>query len=218
MRKKIIYLVMAMMCLANVSKAESIEIDDFTMGDGDTLQVALRLTNTHTDLTAFSMTMQLPSGLKLEEVSSTDRYKGEIQVGNPDTKAYNICGLDLAFGTISGTEGDLLLLTFTADKTFKTSEITISDIDFITTGRQHVTVDNVTFTVTSRNKSDVLLGDVNGSGDVDITDALTIVDYVLGKLSPTSTFIRANADVDKDGDINLTDALYIIDVYVLHKN
>lgn len=215
MRKKIIYLVMAMMCLANVSKAESIGVDAFQIADGDTLQVALKLTNTHTDLTAFSMTMQLPSGLKLLEVTPTDRYQGEIKVGNPDTQAYNICGLDLAFGAISGTQGDLLLLTFTADKSFKTSDVTISDIDFITNDRQHVTMDNVTFTVTSGNKTDVLLGDANGSGEVDITDVLTIVDYVLGKLN--SKFVFINADVNKDGEVNLSDALYIVDVYILHK-
>ena len=125
MRKKIIYLVMAMMCLANVSKAENIGVDDFNITGGDTLQVALRLTNTHTDLTAFSMTMQLPAGLKLLEAIPTGRFQGQVTIGNPDTRAYNICGLDLDFGTITGTEGDLLMLKFTADKTFQTSKITI---------------------------------------------------------------------------------------------
>ena len=215
MRKKIIYLVMAMMCLANVSKAENIGMDGFKIADRDTLQVALSLTNTHDDLTAFSMTMQLPSGLKLLEVTPTKRFAGEIKVGNPDTRAYNICGLDLGFGTISGSEGDLLLLTFTADKSFKTSEITISDIDFITTDRQHVTIDDVKVEITSGNKTDYLLGDANGSGKVDITDVLTIVDYVLGKLN--SNFIFNNADVNKDGKVNLSDALYIVDVFILHK-
>lgn len=204
-----------MMCLANVSKAENIGMDGFKIADRDTLQVALSLTNTHDDLTAFSMTMQLPSGLKLLEVTPTKRFAGEIKVGNPDTRAYNICGLDLGFGTISGSEGDLLLLTFTADKSFKTSEITISDIDFITTDRQHVTIDDVKVEITSGNKTDYLLGDANGSGKVDITDVLTIVDYVLGKLN--SNFIFNNADVNKDGKVNLSDALYIVDVFILHK-
>jgi len=216
MRKKIIYLVMAMMCLANVSKAENIGVDDFNITDGDTLQVALRLTNTHTDLTAFSMTMQLPAGLKLLEAIPTDRFKGQVTIGNPDTRAYNICGLDLDFGTITGTEGDLLMLKFTADRTFQTSKITISDIDFITTGREHVKAENTTFTVTSGNKPLGMLGDVDGSGEVNITDVLVIVDYVLDRVH--TTFIFNNADVNKDGEVNLSDAIFIVNSFILHRN
>ena len=204
-----------MMCLANVSKAENIGVDDFNITGGDTLQVALRLTNTHDNLTAFSMTMQLPAGLQLLEAIPTDRFKGQVTIGNPDTRAYNICGLDLGFGTITGTEGDLLMLKFTADKTFQTSNITISDIDFITTGREHVKAENATFTVTSGNKPLGMLGDVDGSGEVNITDVLVIVDFVLDRVH--TNFIFSNADVNKDGEVNLTDALYIVNAFILHR-
>lgn len=216
MRKKIIYLVLAMMSLANVSKAENIGVDNFTIAGGDTLQVALKLTNTHTDLTAFSMTMQLPAGLKLLEAIPTDRFQGEVMIGNPDTRAYNICGLDLGFGTITGKDGDLLMLKFTADKTFKTSDVTISDIDFITTGRDYVKVDKATFTVTSGNSSTGMLGDVDGSGEVNITDVMVIIDYMLDRVH--TTFIFSNADVNKDGEVNLSDALFIVNYFILHKN
>ncbi|MBP5387067.1 MAG: hypothetical protein J6Y97_06740 [Prevotella sp.] len=211
MRKKIIFLVMALMCLANVSKAESISVAGFSIKDGETVQVALKLNNTHTDLTAFSMTMQLPAGLQLVEVTPTARYQGQVVVGEPDTRERNICGLDLALGSISGTSGDLLILTFTADKTLKTSNVTITDIDFITTDRKHVTVDDVTFTVTSGNSFDYMLGDANGSGNIDVTDVMTIVSYVLNNLGD-APFVFNNADVNQDGTVNVTDAMIIVDM------
>ena len=204
MRKKIIFLVMALMCLANVSKAESISVEGFSIKDGETVQVALKLNNTHKDLTAFSMTMQLPAGLQLVEVTPTERYKGRVVVGEPDTRERNICGLDVDFGTISGTDGDLLILTFTADNTLQTSDITITD-------SQHVKVDDVTFTVTSGNTFDYMLGDANGSGNIDVTDVMTIVSYVLSNLGD-APFVFNNADVDQNGSVNVTDAMIIVDM------
>ena len=60
----------------------------------------LKLTNTHYNLTAFSMTMTLPKGLKILEGESTSRFAGVIEVGSPDPSAniYNVCGIDLASG------------------------------------------------------------------------------------------------------------------------
>jgi len=209
MRKNIIFLVMTLLCLTHAAKAENIGVDGFTIADGETVQVALRLNNTHTDLTAFSMMLQVPK-LQLVSATATDRYQGQVVIGQPDTQTYNICGLDLGLGSISGTEGDLLTLTFTADKTLKTGEAIISEIDFITTGREHVTVSDFQFTVTSGNKTDYLIGDANGSGNVDVTDVMTVVAYVLGNLETNMVF--NNADVTKDGTVNVADAMAIVDI------
>ena len=105
----------------------------------------------------------------------------------------------------------MLILTFTADKTLKTSNVTITDIDFITTDRKHVTVDDVTFTVTSGNSFDYMLGDANGSGNIDVTDVMTIVSYVLNNLGD-APFVFNNADVNQDGTVNVTDAMIIVDM------
>ena len=57
-------------------------------------------------------------------------------------------------------------------------------------------------------------GDVNGDGDVDIADAVCIVNYVVGK--PNTTFIEAAADANGDGDIDIADAVHIVN-YVVGK-
>jgi hypothetical protein len=55
-------------------------------------------------------------------------------------------------------------------------------------------------------------GDVNGSGDADVVDALLVAQYYVG-LNPAN-FNPAPADVDCDGDIDIVDALLIARYYV----
>ena len=68
---------------------------------------------------------------------------------------------------------------------------------------------DVTFTV-----QDNVVGDVNGDGDVDIADAVCIVNHVVGKSN--TTFNEAAADANGDGDIDIADAVHIVN-YVVGK-
>lgn len=56
----------------------------------------------------------------------------------------------------------------------------------------------------------VLLGDVNDSGDVSIADATMLVDYLLG--GNASPFNATNADVSQDGEITIKDVTMLIDM------
>ena len=54
----------------------------------------------------------------------------------------------------------------------------------------------------------VLLGDVNGDGQVDLTDAILIVYHSLGEAQ--HMLIEAAADMNGDGKIDLTDAIIVV--------
>jgi len=60
-------------------------------------------------------------------------------------------------------------------------------------------------------ENDILLGDVNGDGVVDLTDVSLLIDYMLGG---DVTIIKDNADMDQNGEIDLTDLSKLID-YIL---
>jgi hypothetical protein len=60
--------------------------------------------------------------------------------------------------------------------------------------------------------TDVMLGDTNGDGVIDIIDALLTAQYYVG-LDPEN-FIPGNADVNCDGAIDIIDALLIAQYYV----
>ena len=55
---------------------------------------------------------------------------------------------------------------------------------------------------------DTHIGDVNGDGSIDLTDAIMIIYSSLG--SEQKGFIAMAADVNGDGSIDLTDAIIVI--------
>ena len=55
-------------------------------------------------------------------------------------------------------------------------------------------------------------GDVNGDGDIDIADAVCVVNYIVG--NPTPTFVELAADANGDGDIDIADAVTIVNYIV----
>ena len=57
---------------------------------------------------------------------------------------------------------------------------------------------------------DILLGDVNGSGHIDVTDVVMEVNYILGE-EPES-FVFKNADMNGDKTINISDVMEIINI------
>ena len=60
------------------------------------------------------------------------------------------------------------------------------------------------------NAQSTLKGDVNGDGEVNVTDVTMIVEHVLGQHN--SSFIVANADVNGDGDITVTDVAEAVNI------
>ena len=60
------------------------------------------------------------------------------------------------------------------------------------------------------NAQTTLKGDVNGDGEVNVTDVTMIVEYVLGQHN--SSFIVANADVNGDGNITVTDVAEAVNI------
>ena len=57
---------------------------------------------------------------------------------------------------------------------------------------------------------EILIGDVNGDGEVNISDVTTLIDYLLGHES--NNFDREAADVNNNGEINISDVTALIDL------
>ena len=55
-------------------------------------------------------------------------------------------------------------------------------------------------------------GDVNGNGQLDIGDAVSVVNYLAGK--PSENFVETAADMNKNGMIDIGDAVSILNVLV----
>jgi hypothetical protein len=57
-------------------------------------------------------------------------------------------------------------------------------------------------------------GDVNADGEVDVADAVCIVNHIIGKFVPI--FIELAADVNNDNEIDIADAVCIVN-YIIGK-
>ena len=58
----------------------------------------------------------------------------------------------------------------------------------------------------------LLNGDADGTGSVNIIDALAIVDNILGK--PSDVFYDFAADANNDGIVNISDAVAVVDIFL----
>ena len=72
--------------------------------------------------------------------------------------------------------------------------------------------DNPVRVVVTYRESFVTLGDVNNDGEVDIADAVCIVNHIIGK--PNAVYIEEAADTNGDNDIDIADAVCIVN-YVI---
>ena len=55
-------------------------------------------------------------------------------------------------------------------------------------------------------KADTLKGDINGDGNVDVSDVTTLVGYILDGETPQ------NCDLDGDGNVNVTDVTTLVNL------
>ena len=55
-------------------------------------------------------------------------------------------------------------------------------------------------------------GDANGDDDVDVADAVCLVNVIVGK--PVNTFVEEVANVNEDEDIDIADAVRIVNLIV----
>lgn len=58
-------------------------------------------------------------------------------------------------------------------------------------------------------ESDVLLGDVNGNGEITIADAMIVFQSLSGKIEPLVGKQLGAADMNKDGEVTIVDAMML---------
>ncbi|MBP5388208.1 MAG: dockerin type I repeat-containing protein [Prevotella sp.] len=127
---------------------------------------------------------------------------------------YRVMGYSLENILITGNEGPLMTLTLKAPEEWgaedelkgKLSEVVLSRVD-----GSAIDCEPSEFNI---NKTQTMMGDVNFSKTVDVTDVMLVVSYILGDIYPD--FYIKYADMDKNGIVDITDGMRIVDI-ILHK-
>lgn len=217
----------------DVTARNRVITDAVTVAPGQTAPLAIALQNDIEDFTAYQFDIIMPLGLTLATnvdgdilVSLSDRYSDSQQTIRverltvhqyADYVKYRVMCLSQGNKTIIGNSGNLLTLTMVAatGKSEGNYAAKIENVIFTQTdGSKHV-LDNCSFDIIVRQQGEMLMGDTNGDGSIDVADVVAVVNYILDK--PAASFVSEAADLNEDGSIDVADVVKLVSM-VLKQN
>ncbi len=206
-------------CAVNVL-SDVLYIDNAVGVPSGTLVLPIQLKNLSA-ITGAQFELQLPEGVSVardkannliatmsDRATDQDIMCSQITNGN-----YQLVIFSGTSSPLSGNEGAAAYVTLNiannvAEGSYiirlKEIELTKSNSEAI----HHKDIET-TLTITA-----ATIGDTNGDSKVTVTDAVGIVNYILGRTP--SVFISKAADVNNDGSITITDAVQVIN-HILNK-
>lgn len=163
---------------------------------------------------AYSFDLKLPDGVTATSYTLSNRHDGHsASVNYNETKdVYSFAVLSLGSKELKDNDGAILTVILNVDDnmTIGNYAVKIQNAKYsLPSGSSKVTMPE---TISLLSIEDYLKGDVNGDGEVDIADAVCIVNHVVGKATPA--FVAAAADVNGDGDVDIADAVRIVNLVV----
>lgn len=171
--------------------------------------------------TAYSFDLQLPAGVTLATNSNGDyqytlsnRHNGHSETVNYQSASgiYSFAVLSLQSKELSDKDGSIWTLRLKVASNVANGDYAVKILNAkysIASGSSKVSMSETTskLTINSYTK-----GDVNNDGDVDIADAVCIVNRVVGKATPS--FVVQAADANNDGEVDIADAVRIVNLVV----
>ena len=161
-------------------------------------------------ITACQFDLSLPTGVSISGYQLTGRKADQsISVKKQANGDYRVAILSSTSAAFSGSDGALANLTLDIAATAANGSHTLAvkDIELTSTGGEAINPADMTATMII---SDVQMGDTNGDGKITITDAVAIVNYLLGNASPN--FVYEASDVNGDNKTTITDAVAIVNI------
>ena len=196
----------------------AIYIEPFTARIGNKEQMNICLKNAEA-ASAYVFDLMLPEGITVAK-NSNGKYMDELSERHDDHtrtfnyKGENTYGLSTLSGNseqLTGNDGPIRLVTIEASDNMVEGNYAI-EIKNASYSKPDGTLVSLPDTRAVVTVEDYVLGDVNGNGGVDIGDAVSIVNYLVGKDS--SNFVAKAADTNKNGQIDIGDAVTIVNLLV----
>lgn len=185
-----------------------------------TLVLPIQLKN-QSPITGCQFELQLPEGVSVTQnkagsyiATMSDRSSDQdIMCSKLSNGNYQVIVFSPTSAALSGDEGAIAYVTLNVGETVAEGgySLGIKSIELTKTTGEAVHHKDMTSTLTITSAT---VGDTNGDGSVTVTDAVGIVNYILGRAP--SVFITKAADVNGDGSITITDAVNVINI-ILNK-
>jgi len=192
---------------------------------GQQATFGIDLENKTTDLTAYQFDLTLPDGISLNVndkgkyvVTKTNRYEDDSQtlnISKMEGNTYRFVCFSMSNEIITGTSGAILnaALTIGASVNDGNYEASISNIVVTKTDGTQLKLKDAKFNIIVTN---IIKGDANGDGEVNVSDIVEIVNYIMNK--PSDKFVFAAADLNDDGEVNVTDIVKVVSIIMSSSN
>ena len=179
---------------------EVLKVEDVTVNREQTVSVDICLDNKKTNLTVYQFDLTLPAGITLAKnnkgkflVTKTSRYEDEAQSLSAsllDDNTYRIVSFSLSNGIIEGTSGAILnaVLAIDGNVLDGTYKAQITNIIFTQADGKQLKLVDAKFDIVVNS---MVEGDANGDGEVNVSDIVEVVNYIMGK--PSAGFVFAAA-------------------------
>lgn len=209
-----------------LSTDDEIVVGEVAASKGKITTLAIGLNNKTTTLSAYQFDLTLPAGFTLSkndkgkfQVSKTSRYDDSqtlnVSTVEGSSNTYRFVCFSLSNSVIEGTSGAILNAIIDAANTVEPGsyEGQISNIVFTKADGTQVKLNSVKFNIVVNN---VTKGDVNDDGEINVSDIVEIVNYIMGK--PSAKFVEAAADLNEDGEVNVTDIVKVVSIIMSTNN
>ena len=191
---------------------------DLTAYLGASTEMEINLENWD-PFTAYQFDIVLPEGITLEKYTGGNSIKftrgkrntsnHNISVTDRGNNTYRVIGVSTKNNVISGNDGALLTVYLIANENMgkKTCQAEIKNVIMTTPEEKQVNFDPTTVTITTKT---LLLGDSNDDNNVNVTDLVATVNYILGR--PSDKFNKTAADITKNHVVNINDVISGLDL------
>ena len=206
----------------NVSTDNTLAMDNLTGYVGKTVTLPI-LMNNEQQITGLQFDLYLPEGITVakkangkNDITVTERMEEGYSLSNNsmDDGSVRVTGLSMESTPFTGNSGAIVNVELQVDESVAEGNYQIQVKNIILSDVNGVAHKPATASCELTVKS-YIPGDVDNSGDININDAVCIVNYILNK--PNANFIPEAADLDGSGDININDAVVLINKYILKK-
>ena len=198
----------------------AIYIEPLSAKSGNKVSIDIKLKNS-SDIAAYSFNLVLPEGVTLEKNAkgkiiyalAEDRHDEHSGTFNEkEGNIYSVAVLSVSGGEVSGNDGTIITLQAVMNESMEEGDypILIQNAMYSLPDGQTINVPETQTVLTIEN---TLVGDVNDNGDIDIGDAVCIVNYIVGK--PNAVFVEKAADVNGNGTAGeIGDAVSVVNIIV----
>jgi hypothetical protein len=200
-----------------------------TVSVGSVAQLAISLQNNIEDFTAYQFDLNLPVGIEME-INASGRYKYVMSDRNSASHTitveklqqlvspgvyrnrYRFVCISAQNATIKGTSGVLLEVSLIVNETMDPGDYE-AQLENVVFTQQNGTENGLlvaNFGITLLEAPDFKFGDANMDGIVNVSDIVSVLNYIMQH--PEGDFNEEAADANRDGEINIVDVVTIVNI------